>query len=85
MYHWWNGAASHFVVSAATSTDLLHWTWQVDLATRASQPTIRLASDGGYVVAWEQKPVSQMKATCRPNTPAVPADAPAALRITTKS
>ena len=85
MYHWWNGASSHFVVSAATSTDLLHWTWQVDLATRASQPTIRLASDGGYVVAWEQKPVSQMKATCRPNTPAVPADAPAALRITTKS
>ena len=47
------------MVSAATSPDLLHWTWKVDPATRASQPTIRLASDGGYVVAWEQKPVSQ--------------------------
>ncbi len=34
-------------------------TWHVDLRVRASQPTIQPATDGGYVVAWEQEPLSQ--------------------------
>lgn len=47
------------MTSLATSTDLLHWTWRVDLGVRASQPTIQPATDGGYVVASEQEPPSQ--------------------------
>ncbi len=41
-------------VELATSTDLMEWTWQVELAEMAAMPTIAAASDGGYVVAWEQ-------------------------------
>jgi hypothetical protein len=59
VYHWWDDPNSHFVTSLATSNDLLHWTWRVDLGVLASQPTIQPASDGGYVVAWEQEPPSQ--------------------------
>lgn len=58
VYHWWSDDLG-FVVSLATSTNLLDWTWQVDLATYASQPYIAEASDGGWVVAWEQEPPSQ--------------------------
>jgi hypothetical protein len=45
-----------FHVQLATSADLMEWTWVVELADLASQPTIAAASDGGYVVAWEQEP-----------------------------
>jgi hypothetical protein len=58
VYHWWSDD-SGFVVSLATSTNLLDWTWRVDLAAYASQPYIAEASDGGWVVAWEQEPPSQ--------------------------
>ena len=34
----------------------MDWSWQVELAGQASQPSIEAASDGGYVVAWEQEP-----------------------------
>jgi hypothetical protein len=43
-------------VGLATSTDLLNWTFRVELGSHASQPTIAVASDGGFVVAWEQEP-----------------------------
>jgi hypothetical protein len=58
VYHWWTEQRG-FTVSLATSSDLLHWAWRVDLGEQASMPTIREASDGGYVVAWEQEPPSQ--------------------------
>jgi hypothetical protein len=45
-----------FEVHLATSDDLLDWTWRTRLAERASQATIVPATDGGYVVAWEQSP-----------------------------
>ena len=53
VYHWTNDGTQGFTTSLATSTDLLEWTWRVDLARDGSQPTIKAASDGGYVVAWE--------------------------------
>lgn len=43
-----------FSVDLATSTDLIHWTYQVTLGTGASQPTIQLLSNGGFLVLWEQ-------------------------------
>jgi hypothetical protein len=43
-----------FSVYLATSTDLIHWTYQVSLGTGASQPTIQLLSNGGFLVLWEQ-------------------------------
>ena len=64
VYHWLSDD-SGFVVSLATSTNLLDWTWQVDLATYASQPYIAEASDGGWVVAWEQEPPSQDESSLR--------------------
>jgi Tol biopolymer transport system component len=48
-------------VHLATSTDLMEWTWQTTLAEFASMPTIRPASDGGYVVAWEQEPGNHLR------------------------
>lgn len=53
VYHWWSDETQSFTSSLATSDDLLDWTWRVDLARGASMPTIAPASDGGYVVAWE--------------------------------
>jgi len=53
VYFWSDDEAEGFTTSLATSTDLLDWTWRVDLSSDGSQPTIREASDGGYVVAWE--------------------------------
>jgi hypothetical protein len=54
-----------FKVDLATSTDLIHWTWVRELAGsnngQASQPTIALASDGGFVMAWEQEPNNHIK------------------------
>ncbi|UCJ08958.1 hypothetical protein KTO58_07175 [Chitinophaga pendula] len=52
-------------VNLATSTDLINWTWIRELAGSnnggASQPTIAPASDGGYVMAWEQEPSNHLK------------------------
>ncbi len=53
VYHWWSDGTRQFTSSLATSDDLLDWTWRVDLAEGVSMPTIAPASDGGYVVAWE--------------------------------
>ena len=56
VYHTWTEADRAFHVQLATSADLAHWTWRVELGSKASQPTIQRESDGGYVVAWEQEP-----------------------------
>ena len=56
VYHTWNDADQAFHVHLATSTDLLSWSWQAELAVKASQPTIAAVPGGGYVVAWEQEP-----------------------------
>jgi len=52
-------ADGHFRVNLATSTDLLNWHWVRELAGSntgpASQPTIAQASNGGFVMAWEQE------------------------------
>lgn len=53
VYHWWSDTTQQFTPSLATSDNLLDWTWRVDLGENASMPTIAPASDGGYVVAWE--------------------------------
>ncbi len=49
----------HFRVNLATSSDLLTWHWVRELAGSntgpASQPTIAQASNGGFVLAWEQE------------------------------
>ncbi|WP_202869073.1 hypothetical protein [Kribbella antibiotica] len=48
-----------FRVNLATSTDLLNWHWVRELAGSntgpASQPTIVQASNGGFLLAWEQE------------------------------
>jgi hypothetical protein len=54
--HWWSEPPGEFHIGLSTSSDLLTWTWRTELARRASQPAITEASDGGYVVAWEQEP-----------------------------
>lgn len=59
VYFWLSDDLGSYVVSLATSVNLLDWTWRVDLATYASQPYIAEATDGGWVVAWEQEPPSQ--------------------------
>lgn len=59
LYHSYRSGT--FFVHLATSTDLLHWTWRAQLADHASMPTIKPASDGGYVVAWEQEPLNHLK------------------------
>lgn len=56
VYFFWNDEDRAFHVELGSSADLLDWTWEVELADQASQPTIAAASDGGYVVAWEQEP-----------------------------
>lgn len=57
VYHTWRDDPGVFDVHLATSPNLLDWTWRVQLSTEASQPTIRAASDGGYVTAWEVTPL----------------------------
>jgi hypothetical protein len=49
-------ASGTFIVYLATSTDLMHWTYQAQLGTNASQPYITYLPDGGFVTAWEQTP-----------------------------
>ncbi|MEX2546908.1 MAG: hypothetical protein WD830_03870 [Chloroflexota bacterium] len=61
VYGYWDELTQEFRVHVGTSADLLHWTWRVELARQASQPTIRAASDGGFVVGWEQEPDNHMK------------------------
>lgn len=56
VYHTWSESEGAFHVNLATSADLLHWSWRQDYARQASQPAIAAASDGGYVLAWEQEP-----------------------------
>ncbi len=53
VYHWWSDTTQQFTSSLATSENLFDWAWQVDLKENASMPTIAPASDGGYVLAWE--------------------------------
>ncbi|SEO12741.1 RICIN domain-containing protein [Paenibacillus sp. OV219] len=52
-------------VNLATSTDLLNWTFVKSLAgasgSNATQPTIAVALDGGFVVAWEQEPNNHLR------------------------
>jgi hypothetical protein len=43
-----------FSVYLATSTDMVHWTYQANLGTGASQPTIQYLANGGFLVLWEQ-------------------------------
>lgn len=43
-----------FSAKVATSADLLNWTFAANLDTYASQPTITVTSDGGFVVAYEK-------------------------------
>jgi hypothetical protein len=52
VYHVLQGSGL-FSVYLATSTDLVHWTYQANLGTQASQPTIQLLSNGGFLVLWE--------------------------------
>jgi hypothetical protein len=54
--HWWSEPDQRFRLGLSTSDDLLSWTWRAELAGQASMPAIAQASDGGYVVAWEQEP-----------------------------
>jgi hypothetical protein len=61
VYHTYRSDTGAFDVHLATSSDLMNWTWKVELASKASQPTIKPASDGGYVVAWEQEPDNHLK------------------------
>ena len=63
-------------VNLATSTDLMTWTWRVRLATRASMPTIKPASDGGYAVAWEQEPDNHLRFSYYPSWDALLRGAP---------
>ena len=56
VYHTWSDTDDMFHLQVATSDNLLDWTWQVELARQASQPSIEAMSDGGYAVAWEQEP-----------------------------
>jgi len=57
-HHYVNGTAKVFV---AKSTNFLNWTMVKELASQASQPAIAEATDGGYVVAWEQEPSNHLK------------------------
>ena len=56
VYFSWDDVDQAFHTHVATSTNLLDWSWEVELARLASMPAIARMSDGGYVVAWEQEP-----------------------------
>jgi hypothetical protein len=53
VYHSASNSDAALHVHLATSKDLMTWEWRAELAPEASQPTIKAASDGGYVVAWD--------------------------------
>lgn len=61
VYHSFHEDRGAFHVYLATSQDLMSWTWEVELAAKASQPTIKATSDGGFVAAWEQEPDNHLK------------------------
>lgn len=65
VYFWPPESGPSFKVALATSNNLLDWTWQTDLADYASQPSIKEAEDGGFVVAWEQEPVDENESWIR--------------------
>ncbi|MEO8425458.1 MAG: hypothetical protein ABI595_16295 [Actinomycetota bacterium] len=52
----WDDTDQAFHLHVTTSTNLLDWTWEVELARQASMPSIAAMTGGGYVVAWEQEP-----------------------------
>jgi hypothetical protein len=60
VYHSWDEVNQQFVTHLATSINLLDWNWQTELGRNASQPTIAEATDGGYVVGWEQEPPNHL-------------------------
>lgn len=74
LYHSYRNGT--FNVHLATSIDLMHWTWRVRLATQASMPTIKPASDGGYAVAWEQEPDNHLEFAYYPGWPDLLAGTP---------
>jgi hypothetical protein len=49
-------AGGHDRAHIATSTDLVNWTWRVEIADLAAMPAIAAGPNGSYVVAWEQEP-----------------------------
>ncbi len=61
VYHAYREADDAYDIHLATSTDLLTWTWRVRLSEGGSMPTIRAASDGGYVVALETDAPNHLK------------------------
>jgi hypothetical protein len=61
VYHSYTRDDATFHVEIATSRDLLQWVWRATLANQASQATIQAATDGGYVVAWEQEPNNHLQ------------------------
>ncbi len=50
-----------FVVDLAISTDLMHWDFQVQLGTNASQPYLTYLPNAGFVAAWEQTPNNHIR------------------------
>ncbi len=42
-----------FTVHVATSNDLIHWQYQSDLSSHASQPTLVSLPEGSFLAAWE--------------------------------
>jgi hypothetical protein len=57
-HHYINSQPQVFL---ATSSDFITWNVEVTLALNASQPTIAVSTDGGYVLAWEQEPNNHLK------------------------
>ena len=61
VYFLFDEPSGQFRTYVGTSDDLLTWTRRAELGRNASQPTIADASDGGYVVGWEQEPPNHLK------------------------
>jgi hypothetical protein len=55
-YFTYSDTDGQFHVQIATSVDLETWTWRVELASQASQPSITAGPAGTYLLAWEQEP-----------------------------
>ncbi|KAK7018208.1 hypothetical protein R3P38DRAFT_2981755 [Favolaschia claudopus] len=56
VYHSLLSTDNKFHASIATSNDLKSFVFSAGFGAGTSQPTVALAGDGGYVVAWEQEP-----------------------------
>jgi hypothetical protein len=61
VYNSYRDDSGAFYVHLATSHDLMNWTWRTEIAAEASQSAIQAATDGGYVLAWEQEPENHLK------------------------